>query len=154
MAAGDLNADGKAEVVAGPGRSGGPHVRAFNGADGTLFREFMASSVNDTKAARVAVTDADADGQLDIAVGSGVGQTPAVRLFNPRTQVLIRSFSRVRPGIPRRRGHRRRLRDAICSDGHEESVRPRGRRCALGLTLAAPAVRERTGLRRKTPAGA
>jgi hypothetical protein len=38
---------------------------------------------------RVAVTDINADGQLDIVVGAGAGQRPRVRVFNGLTLCLL-----------------------------------------------------------------
>ena len=41
VAAGDLNGDGKADVITGPG-SGGPHIQAFSGADASVIADFLA----------------------------------------------------------------------------------------------------------------
>ena len=42
VAAADLNADGKADIVTGPGPGGGSLVKAFNSADGSLLDSFVA----------------------------------------------------------------------------------------------------------------
>src|SRR5439155_5729285 len=42
VAAGDVNGDGHADVVVGPGAGGGPNVAVFNGADGALLGSFFA----------------------------------------------------------------------------------------------------------------
>src|SRR5207245_2763788 len=36
VAAADLNGDGKADIITGAGAGGGPHVKAFSGADATV----------------------------------------------------------------------------------------------------------------------
>jgi FG-GAP repeat len=42
VAAGDLNGDGRAELITGAGPGGGPHVRVFDGAHGGELRSFFA----------------------------------------------------------------------------------------------------------------
>src|SRR5204863_7714922 len=46
VAAGDVNGDGKADIVTGVGVGGGPHVKAFSGADGSVLASFMAYDAN------------------------------------------------------------------------------------------------------------
>src|SRR6185503_14868928 len=41
----DMDKDGKAEIVTGPGPGGGPHIKVFK-ADGTLKSELMAYDAN------------------------------------------------------------------------------------------------------------
>ena len=49
VGAGDLNADGKADIVTGAGAGGGPHVKVFSGADGSAPRSRPTLTVPDSE---------------------------------------------------------------------------------------------------------
>jgi hypothetical protein len=99
VAAGDLDNDHVAEIITGPGLGGGPDLRTFDvfGGGGILEDEFAPFPINSggqvnspwASGLRVAVTDINADGQLDIVVGAGAGQRPRVRVFNGLTLGLL-----------------------------------------------------------------
>ena len=86
VAAGDLDADGRAEIVTGAGFGGGPHVRIFD-ASGKLKNQFMAYDKNFRGGVNVAVADIDNDGVAEIITGAGRGGGPHVRIFNLNGQV-------------------------------------------------------------------
>lgn len=67
VAVGDLDGDGKAEVVTGAGVGGGPHVRTFNRYGTPLGKGFFAADPGARNGVRVAVTDTDGDGTNEIA---------------------------------------------------------------------------------------
>jgi subtilisin family serine protease len=100
VAAGVFTAGGKvADIVTGPGRGGGPHLRRFAGASvaagaATVVAETFSGDPNDTSGLWVSAGDLNGDGVADIVAGVGAG-TPVVRAFNGRN--LAPLFSMVNP---------------------------------------------------------
>ncbi|NNM76319.1 VCBS repeat-containing protein [Sphingomonas sp. ID1715] len=82
VATGDLDGDGRAEVVTGAGAGGGPHVRVFSGADGSVRQSFFAFGDGFTGGVSVAVGDFAGDGRADVIVGAGAGGGGHVRVFD------------------------------------------------------------------------
>jgi len=84
---GDVDADGRADIVITP-YAGGPHVRIFNG-DATVKNPgFFAYDQSLRGGVNVAVGDVDADGRADIITAPATGSSQ-VRVFdgagNPMT---------------------------------------------------------------------
>jgi hypothetical protein len=92
VAAGDMNGDGKADIVTGAGVGGGPHVKVFNGASGALVWQWMAYDSAFRGGVNVAAGDVTGDGLADVVTGAGVGGGPHVRVFDGRTGALDREF--------------------------------------------------------------
>jgi FG-GAP-like repeat/FG-GAP repeat len=89
VAAGDLNGDGRADLITGAGATGGSHVRAWssnlNGTKGALIGNFIVPGLETfTGGIRVAARDVDNDGCEDIliATGPGIGSDTTVRVVN------------------------------------------------------------------------
>lgn len=89
VAAADLNGDGKAEVITGAGPGGGPHVKAFNLANGQLMANFFAYDASFRGGVSVAAADLDGNGQGEIITGAGAGGGPHVRVWTG-TGVAVR----------------------------------------------------------------
>ncbi len=92
VAAGDVDGDGKADVITSPGPGGGPLVKVFRGTDGSLLRSFFAYASAFRGGARVAAADVDGDGVAEILTGAGPGGGPHVQAFDGRTGQVKRSF--------------------------------------------------------------
>ncbi len=73
VGAGDVNGDGKAEIITGTG-VGAPHVKAFK-ADGTLIASFFAYDPAFNGGVRVAAADLNNDGKAEIITGTGIGSS-------------------------------------------------------------------------------
>jgi hypothetical protein len=78
---GDLDGDGSAEIVTGPGAGGGPDVRVFS-ATGRYRGSFWAYDRAFTGGVNVAVGDLDGDGSAEIVTGPGDGGGADVRGFD------------------------------------------------------------------------
>jgi Tol biopolymer transport system component len=85
VAAGDVNGDGRADVITAAGRGGGPHVRVFSGAALPGLGElasFFAYDPAFTGGLFVAAGDLNGDGRADIITGADAGGGPHVRVFS------------------------------------------------------------------------
>jgi hypothetical protein len=92
VASGDINADGLDDIITGPGRGGGPQIRAFSGENGTRLASFFAYPNAFTGGVRVASADVNGDGHDDIITGTGPGGGPQVRVFRGDSFVRLSSF--------------------------------------------------------------
>jgi hypothetical protein len=92
VASGDVNGDGKADIITGPGTGGGPHVRVFSGADGSELMSFLAYDATFRGGANVAAGDINGDGRADIITGAGIGGAPHVRAFSGANGASLLSF--------------------------------------------------------------
>ena len=92
VAAGDVNGDGRADIVVGAGAGGGPQVKVFSGADGSVLKSFFAFPPTFTGGVRVAVGDVNGDGRGDIITAAGAGGGPHVKVFNGNTGATLLDF--------------------------------------------------------------
>ena len=94
VAAGDVDEDGQADVVAGAGAGKMPQVMVFDGSDVTrtkVLSAFFAFSQSFTGGVRVDTADVNRDGVADIIAGAGPGTSPQVNTFDGAAQNAIQS---------------------------------------------------------------
>ena len=92
VSAGDINNDGRDEIVTGTDVGGGPHVQVFMG-DGTHLGTFFAYEEDFRGGVRVSVGNLSDDigGTASIITAAGPGGGPHIRVFNDHAD-LIGSF--------------------------------------------------------------
>jgi autotransporter-associated beta strand protein len=90
VAAGDVNGDGKADVIVGAGAGGGPDVAVFSGADGSLLANFFPYAVGFTGGVRVG---AALNGGTAVALTvPGPGGGPDVGTYDGQTGAALDHF--------------------------------------------------------------
>ena len=91
VACGDLNGNGREEIITGVSSGYGPHVRVFDGLDGSVVitNGFFAYSSNVKTGVRVAAGDLDGDGIAEIITGTGDGAGTQVRTFTGDGQAVF-----------------------------------------------------------------
>src|SRR5262249_40056379 len=95
VAAGDVDGDGRDDIVTGTGPGGGPVVRVVSGRDGHELRHLLADDAGFRGGVRVEAEDVTHDGLDDVIAHTRHGGRDDVRLFDGRDGSAAGSFSRV-----------------------------------------------------------
>ncbi|MFN6051878.1 MAG: FG-GAP repeat domain-containing protein, partial [Planctomycetia bacterium] len=90
--AGDIDGNGRAEIVTGTGSGGGPHVQVFDTLTKSSISGFMAYQSSFNGGVRVGLGDRNSDGILDIYTGPGPGGGPLINVFDGINYSLVDSF--------------------------------------------------------------
>ena len=89
VAGGDVNGDGKAEIITGAGPGGGPHVRVFNATGTPMGPGFYAYGANFPGGVNVASGNFTINPNDEIITGPGPGGGPHVRVFDNAARARI-----------------------------------------------------------------
>jgi FG-GAP-like repeat len=92
VAAGDLNNDGRADVVVGAGSGGTPHVKAFDGGSMAVIRDFFPFSIGFGGGVTVAAGDLNRDGKAELLIGQASGGS-TVTLIDGETGAGLLSYT-------------------------------------------------------------
>lgn len=99
VAAGDVNGDGFADVIAAAGAGGGPQVTVFDGRTLKLMTAFYAFAPGFAGGMFVAAGDVTGNGTDDIVVGADKGGGPQVAVFDGPTQRQLNSYYAFTPSF-------------------------------------------------------
>jgi FG-GAP-like repeat len=100
VAAGDVDGDGRTDIIVGAGEGGRPIVRVFSGATGQRIGQFFARRQRARIGIRVAAGDIDGDGRAEIATVGGPGGGTTVVFFRWTGERV----ATLRPSLRARRG--------------------------------------------------
>ena len=89
---GDLNGDGRMEIVVGAGFGGGPHIRVLNNKCQVINPGFFAYDKSARFGVNIGVGDLTGDGKAEIVTGPGPGGAPHVRIFNRNGKITNNGF--------------------------------------------------------------
>jgi len=92
LAAGDLDCDGRDEVIAAAGPGAPPNVVLFQGATGLTLYSFYAYAPQYLGGVMVASGDVTGDGYADVVTASGPGVPPHVVVFQGYSARVVSSF--------------------------------------------------------------
>jgi hypothetical protein len=97
VAAGDVNADGRADVIVGSGRGAPTKVEVFDGTTPRLLESFSPFATSFRGGVSVAVASPAATGAPDVIASSGPGMTAVVRAFAYGAPKPVWSFDAFSP---------------------------------------------------------
>ncbi len=92
VATGDVNDDGRDDVIVSEDAGGTPLVKVYNGPTGSLLTSYLAFDSTFTGGVRVAAGDTDGDGRAEVIAAAGAGTTPQVKVFSGVDNSLLVSF--------------------------------------------------------------
>jgi lipoprotein-anchoring transpeptidase ErfK/SrfK len=93
VTAGDINGNGRAEIIVGAGVGGNPHVRVFDGRGNYLGLDFFPFPFEFKGGVDVGAADFDGDGRADIVAGAAASGQARVRVYKAdSSQRIIGDF--------------------------------------------------------------
>ena len=98
VAVGDIDGDGKDEIVTSPGPTGGPRVMIWSG-QGALLGDFFAFENAATAGLNIAVADFDGDGKAEIAAALAADAPAYVRVFSGFSGARTAEFLAINGGF-------------------------------------------------------
>ena len=93
VAVGDVDGDGRAEIITGTGVGGGPVVKVWNASTLALVSSFAAYDISARGGVFVAAANVLGDARKEIITGAGAGGGPHVKVFNASGGMLQSFFA-------------------------------------------------------------
>ncbi|MBL8768111.1 MAG: DUF4394 domain-containing protein [Planctomycetes bacterium] len=147
VAAGDVNGDGRADIIVGPdkGKGADAHVKVFSGLDGSTLQSFLVFTPKFANGVRVASADFNADGLADIVAAPGKGAPEVFVLDGANAGIpLPTAIGTFLAFSPKTKGGVRVAAGDVTGDGVPDVVASSGRRVhtidgATGSQVLGPA---------------
>lgn len=92
VAAADIDADGRADIITAPGAGNIATVKVFDGQTAALLHQFNAFENTFKGGVSLAAGDVDADGRAEVILGAGTGGRSRVRVFDANFGILLKEF--------------------------------------------------------------